>query len=399
MRPIYYFAAFLALGIMLLGFSPREKKMISTGTSLKGLESVDREVTAFMKRWKIPGASVALVKNGRIIYNKSFGYADEEKPVQPESLFRIASLSKPVTAAAIFKLIEARKLSLESKVFGEHGILDLPAFSHITDARIREITIHHLLDHTAGWDRDISPCGDPMFDPENIARCMNEKAPAAPATIIRYMLGKKLDHAPGTHYAYSNFGYSVLGRVIEVVSGMPYEDYVKKEVLEPLGIHNMQLGRNLLCDRKSNEVKYYDADQEVIPSVCEPGRDVPFPYGGFNLEAMDAHGGWIASAEELAKFISGIAASGSPGGLLRPESVNAMLLPSAASPGYACGWFVNEEGNFWHTGCLQGSSSLMAHTQQGLSWVLLFNSCHLKGSYFSEMDRLMWHALSGVQVL
>jgi CubicO group peptidase (beta-lactamase class C family) len=381
----------IALGALFLSFNSNGVKIVSNGSIFKNFSSVDVHIKKFLHKWNIPGASVALMKNNHIVYIKAFGRADEEHPVTPQSKFRIASLSKPITAVAIMKLIEEDKLSLDQKVFGEVGVLNDSKYSNIVDDRIKNITVRHLLEHTAGWDRDISSCGDPMFDPIHIAKCMDVPPPASSDAIIRFMLQQPLDFTPGTNYSYSNLGYSILGRVIEKVSGMSYASFVRQEILDPLQMKQTVLAKNLLCDKQSNEVKYFDQSNVVIPSVCNPEQKVPYPYGGFNIEAMDAHGGWISTAEDLALFNLGISK------ILSPASMNIMLVPSKVFPGYSKGWMVNERGSWWHTGCLIGTSTMMANVQDGISWVLLFNANPDSESYFEEMDRLMWNAINEIK--
>src|SRR6202044_1462244 len=121
--------------------------------------------------------------------------------------------------------------------------------------------------------------------------------------IIRYMLRQPLQFEPGTKSVYSNFGYCLLGRVIEKASGLGYEEYIRKEVLAPLGIQRMHIGHSLLKDRRPDEVHYY-AGKKQFPAVVGPdlGMPVPAPYGSWNHEALDSHGGWIASAGDLVRF-------------------------------------------------------------------------------------------------
>src|SRR5260370_23744350 len=136
-----------------------------------------------------------------------------------------------------------------------------------------------------------------MFASVRIVKAMGVAAPADQRAIIRYMMGLPLDFDPGKRYAYSNFGYCLLGRVIEKASGQSYEDYVRKEVLAPLGIHRMRLGKTLPAGRAKGEVIYYDEKNRTGPSVFSKrrGQQVALPYGAWNLEAMDSHGGWLAS--------------------------------------------------------------------------------------------------------
>src|SRR5262249_31395645 len=169
--------------------------------------------------------------------------------VESTALFRIGSISKPITAVAILQLVERGKLSLDA------GVWELLRLSEPSDRRWKRVTIRHLLQHTGGWDRDESI--DPMFRSAEIARALRVPQPATPAHIIRYMLGQRLDFDPGSRFAYSNFGYCLLGRVIETVSGAAYETHVQEHVLAPLGITRMRLGKTLPAERAAGEVAYY----------------------------------------------------------------------------------------------------------------------------------------------
>src|SRR6185312_9274408 len=234
------------------------------------------------------------------VYARGFGYADREdkRPVEPNSLFRIASVSKPFTSAAIMRLVQDGKLRLSDRWYPILGLH--PRRDQHMDPRIEQITILELLQHRGGWDR--SKSFDPMFRSVLIARTLGTAPPAGPEQIIQYMLGQPRDFVPGERYAYSNFGYCILGRVIEKVSHEPYEQYVRQNVLAPLGIRDMRLGRSLPRYRALGEVKYYG--HGTGPSVFEEnlGQQVPWCYGGWDIEAMDSHGGWIASAVDLVRF-------------------------------------------------------------------------------------------------
>jgi len=363
------------------------------------LPGLDKEVKAFMKRWHIPGGSLALVKDGHLLYTQAYGQADADIPAQPYHLFRIASLSKPITALAILKLQEQGKLKLADKVFGPKGILNTPEYA-FTDERVKKITVRHLLQHRGGWNRDTNIHGDPMFNAVYIARMMRVPAPADAKTIIRYVLSKPLDFSPGKKFAYSNLGYTILGRVIEQLSGLSYEQYVQENILRPAGITDMRLARNYYYDKIPDEVKYYEeADSLPMPDIKDEEHLVPWPYGGFNIEAMDAHGGWVASAPDLAKLLAAIDGLGNKPDILSLDELAQMFNPGGHKRTYALGWMVNRYGGAWHTGSLPGSSTLMARLPDGAAWVVLFNGRHDSPSYFSELDGLMWRALHRVRNL
>lgn len=361
----------------------------------------DELLGTFLGEHKIPGGAVAISKNGRLVYSRGFGYADVEArtAVEPASRFRIASISKPITAVAVLQLVEQGKFGLDERVFDI--LKDDPNLAPrgTPEPRLAQITIRQLLQHTGGWDRDVS--FDPMFRPIEIARELNTNPPAGQAQVIRYMQGQPLDFQPGERYAYSNFGYCLLGRLIEKASGEPYGSYVKEHVLKPLGITQMQLGRTLPEDRAQDEVKYYEPADKRGPAVVGKnlGQEVPLPYGTWNLEAMDSHGGWIASAVDLVRFAS---AFDDPARcpILKPESIADMFAPPAGAPGvdgdgkpksvyYGLGWFVRtkpvadgvkeisplgEKFAQWHTGSLDGTSTILVRRHDGLCWAVLFNT-------------------------
>jgi N-acyl-D-amino-acid deacylase len=365
-----------------------------TGPVMPKLAAYDDLMTAFMRDHKPPGAALAVAYHGRLVYARGFGFANLEKhePVRPASLFRIASVSKPFTAAAVMHLVEQGKVHLDDRVF---PILKLQPFLEREarfDPRWHDITVRHCLQHTAGWNRDKS------FDPmsaetaERVAKALKVPLPVHPRQIIRYMMGRPLDFLPGTAYAYSNFGYCVLGRVIEAVSGKPYHELVRQKILAPVGIRDMQQGKNLLRDHAPGEVQYYDSRQRTGRAICGPkiGQQAPLPYGVECIESMDANGGWIASAVDLLRFAVALDdPKRCP--ILGEDSIRTMLAPPPGAVGhgpkgrpkpvyYACGWEVRPAGGQpgkytkWHTGLLAGTSTLLVCRADGIDWAVLFNS-------------------------
>ena len=221
-----------------------------TGAAAAELTALDEQIAKLMEKEAVPGGALAVVKNGRLVYARGYGLADRDagKPVQPDSLFRIASVSKPFTAAAILVLVERGRLDLNAKVLDVLRAADFLPREKPTDARWNQITISQLLHHTAGFDREKS--FDPMFRSGEIAAATGTRPPADPIAIIRYMLTtQRLDFDPGTRYAYSNFGYCLLGRVIERLSGKKYEDAVRELILQPAGITRMRVGHTRLSER------------------------------------------------------------------------------------------------------------------------------------------------------
>ncbi len=341
-----------------------QKYVPTSGTLPPELQALDLVVHSILRQTGAPGAAMAVARDGRLVFARGYGYADRASGdhVQPTALFRIASVSKPVTAAAVLRLVDEGRLSLDDRML---DLIARPPVGTSFDPRIRDVTVGDLLYHAGGWDRQQSGF-DPMLAPGRISAAMRERPPISVETIIRYMLERRLDFYPGTRQAYSNFGYAVLGRIIEAATGERYEDYVRRAVLEPSGAVRMRLARSLLRHRAEAEVRYHD-DRRV--RTVFPGTEdtVPVPYGGFSIEAMDAHGGWLASAPDLLRFLTAIDLNPTRPDLLKAETVQAMTSPhETANPDseyYAMGWVVDrgKDGPAWyHRGDLPGTTALLA---------------------------------------
>lgn len=358
---------------------PRGDELPEAGDIVPEMASFDRMMRRFMAKHDPPGAALAVGKAGRIVYARAFGYADRQRqrPATVDSQFRIASISKPITATAIVKLVEAGQLSFTTKVW------EFFRLAEPRDRRWKSITVEQLLWHSGGFDREAS--FDPMFRSVQIAKHLGIKPPATAHDVIVYMLEQPLDFDPGTRYAYSNFGYCLLGRVIEKAAGESYASYVRKAVLEPCGCQSLELGRTLPGDRAPREVTY--EAEGTGPAVIGPiGEPVPYPDGGWHLEAMDAHGGWISTATDLVRFAERLHHGTPP--LMRSTLRGRMFARPAGPLGrddrgqpssvyYGMGWQVRPHDGggvtHWHSGALDGTSSLLVRRWDGWSWAVLFN--------------------------
>ena len=377
-----------------LPVSFRLKNELSTYESM---QEFDQQIKVFMDKWNVVGASVAVLKDERLIYAKGFGYADKENEikVEPRHLFRVASVSKLITAVAVMKLVEEGRLNLNDTVFGENGILNNPEFLDIKDEKFKYITVEHLLSHTSGFT---NKAGDPMFMNLRIANEMDEELPISNEVIIKYVLNhRKLDYMPGKKAVYSNLGYTVLGFVIEKVSGTDYENYVTSKILNPLGIYDMHLGSSLPALKYKNEVKYYGLHGErKVLSSFGTGERVPKYYGGNNIENLGAAGGWIASPSELMKLI--VAIDGFP---LKKDILNDSSIYKMTNPGNGkrpFGWTgTDRNGLWWRTGTLSGTSVLLKRDKNGISWVLVMNTTPKYGARFPvQINKTMIKGLTTV---
>ena len=370
-----------------------------SGQAVPELAAFDDLMTGLMAEFELPGGQLAVAKDGRLVFDRGYGFADvaAAAPAQPASLFRIASVSKTITTVAILELVDDGLLALDDRAFRLLAALPSPKNAPI-DPRLDEITIEQLLVHAGGWDS--STGYDPQAPPWTWreAGVLGVAAPPSAEEIVRAMMGEALDFDPGTQSVYSNFGFNVLGRAIEQVSGQPYETFVQERVLAPAGITRMRIGGTRLEERAPDEVRYYGPPgQAPFPSVF-PGEGYgPAAYGAFYLESFDAHGGWIASAADMLRFATAIDGQRGPA-LLRPETVQAMLrtprpgAPAGASgtgnaePDMGLGWNVLPAGDGFdwsHAGALIGSNvAWLARTHDGLALAFAFNSQPADGLAF-----------------
>lgn len=377
--------------------TPGNVRLTNSISSGKQFAAAGRTVNNFMRKWSVAGASIAIAKDGNLFFARGFGCSDTitMAETQPYNQFRIASISKLVTAIGIMKLQEEGKLSMDDRVFGPDGILNDEYFSEPRDKRAYDITIAHLLSHEAGW----SPrYGDHMFMPITVAEKMGVKPPASTRTIVRFALDKRLHYTPGKGRAYSNLGYSILGLVIEKVSGMPYEDYCKKAFLEPLGIYDMAIAGNLPSEKAPFEVSYYQpSDVLPKPSIYGTGEMVSPVYGGNDINALGGAGAWISTAPDLMRLLLAVDGFNTVPDILSPQSIRFM---TDKQNGFApVGWKTTvTNGNWWRTGSFPGSAGMMKRQSNGISWVVLLNSSTWNGpEIYSYINSMMYRVISQIR--
>lgn len=294
----------------------------------------DEMLEDIMRRFDVPGLAVSITRNGEPVFVRSYGYADREKEalVSDQSLFRIASLSKPITSVGILKLIQEGKMTLSDKVFGEEGILAEEFPEPFADPNMALITVYHLLTHTSGLTNS---GGDPM---------LAGNAATAREIIVEQLLNRVLEHQPGSTSVYSNLGYSILGRVIEKVTGKPYPDYIQEEILTPAKVFGMRMAGDSIEQQAHNEVKYYQPEYN--------------PYS-YNMARMDAHGGWLSSTGDLMRFMALIDRNPAIPDLIGDNLLQATYLG----------------GDTWtHYGSLPGTTAVLSRVNDEYSFVVLANT-------------------------
>jgi CubicO group peptidase (beta-lactamase class C family) len=355
---------------------------------------IDEFMEKFRERNGLKGVVLAIVKDEKLVFTRGYGLADEQSgiPVTPYHLFRLASVSKLITAVAVMKLVENSKISLESKVFGKYGILNDEQFLQIKDSRLEKITIRNLLNHSGGWTQN---WGDLAFLPKAVSNGVGDPLPVNIDSYIKFVTTHRVHFEPGSNSVYSNLGYLILGKVIAKVSGTDYESFVKNAVLEPAGITDMHLGGSFREEALPNEVTYYQPeDGKPVEAFDGSGRMVPKTYGGNDIHLLGSAGGWLASPIDLMKLLVVIDNNPDIQDILTSESIREMTRvdPTGLDP---LGWRgTTEGGEWWRTGTLPGTSALVKRQPDGISWVILSNTSNYKGPRLAvEMDRVMSHIL------
>jgi CubicO group peptidase (beta-lactamase class C family) len=309
------------------------------------LSLIDKKIQAYVTQHSVPGLSIAIAKNERLVYAEGYGFADTttKERVTPKHLFRIASVSKPITAVAVMELVENGKLTLDQKVFGSSGILGTTYGTKSYSDEIEQITVRHLLQHTSGWSND---GGDPMFKDVSLTQ----------AQLITWMLDNRpLKNEPGKTYEYLNFGYCLLGRIIEKVTGQQYEDHVRNGVLKQCGVTRMQIGGATAAERKPGEVAYYGNN----------------PYG-LLPRRMDAHGGWIATPIDLLRLMVRTDGFNAKTDILYASTETQMYSGSTANAGYGAGWIVSSSYR-GHNGAMNGTIAFLVRRNDGFSFAVAAN--------------------------
>lgn len=186
---------------------------------------VDEVYKRYADKNHFPGYAFGIVLDGKLVYSGSGGYADIDKkiPATTQSMFRIASMSKSFTAMAIVKLRDEGKLTLDDPVY--KYIPEMKGQKLTNDAP--EITVQNLLTHSAGFPED-NPWGDRQL----------EDTDADLINLIKK--GISFSNDPGLEYEYSNLGFAMLGYIIKKVTGIPYSDYIEKNIWKPLGMNQAQ---------------------------------------------------------------------------------------------------------------------------------------------------------------
>lgn len=367
-------------------------------TPVISAQNFDQQYLRFLRRWQMPGSSVAIMQNDKFILARGYGWADVEnrRAMTPDSVFRIASVSKAITAVATLKLAQEGKISLDSKAY---EILDdlQPLTNTTPSSRIYAISVRNLLEMSSGWITDHGI--DPMLGAWSLRmrQQLKNQIPPDCRNTARLMMTMPMQYTPGTHYSYSNMNYCLLGLIINKITGQSgpngYENYVKRHILEPLGITSMRIGDNTPGRQSENEVRYY-LNEYGVGMKAKLGRmHDGLPYGHTDLLQKNySDGGWVASAPDLAKFLRAL----SQYKILSPEMIRVMTSKPAFQNKrdyFAKGWSIKHlNGHLFmlKTGSFTGTQALVMLEDDGTSYVALFNAKPSnRKAFISQLQRML----------
>ncbi|CAD6199049.1 unnamed protein product [Caenorhabditis auriculariae] len=279
-----------------------------------------------MRSYDIPSVSIFVMKDGKELYSAAYGYVDVIKRVEatPSHRYRIASVSKLITAIGIGELVVKYKIDLMQQIFAENGLLS--EFCQPCHPFLKMIRIINLLEHSSGaWPHTKKFEFERMElnQTEFLARAVQEELP---------------QFQPGTRHLYSNIGYIILGKIIETVSNKTYEEFVNENVLQPLGI-NATIGKD---GDSGVEATYYSQDNANA-------------YTSWNPKRMNSAAGWSMTAENVAKLFKYLEKN-------KHRKFRWLVTPSFVRWNYGRGVQLGFDGSLYHIGSLAGTEAI------GYSW-------------------------------
>lgn len=376
---------------------PIARSWTATGTFVPELAAFDAWAHDWMLANEVRAASLAVVKDARLVLARGYTLAPDGYPItQPTDLFECASTSKPLTSIAMHQHFEDAQTGLDP----DDAMLGF--FPGITPSEpaIGAITIDHLLTHRGGWDRKAPNSFDPMINRDSwVAAALAKPLPVDKRDILRVVLEVlPLDFAPGgTVSKYSNFGFCVLGQILEERNaGLSYAEIVQRDVFDPLGITRARIGGSTFAELAPDQVFTHPYRPWADRGVMSPQRPwCSQQYGILNFPNMDAHGGWILAAPDYAKVLAAFDLGAANPLLGEVETANMW----SVVPGFSTlmrGWYLRTVGDgkggtvemYHHAGLLFGSTALIARRADGLSFVFFANGNKVQLKTENEGEQL-----------
>lgn len=287
-------------------------------------------------------AAVAVSVDGTIVHTAAYGMRTIDGPVDPvtpDDRFRIASISKVVTATVVLQLVDLGALHLDEPV-GQRlaGIVGVPLGDGVA-----EITVRQLLSHTSGF-----PDYRDQFFGDGFSSCRDAAA---------FGLTRSPAHAPGTRHDYSNLNFCLLGLLVADVTGRPYQLAVTDLLLRPLGIRGMRL------------VGTVDPDPDEVVHVSATQRRY--------MESLGAAGAWVATASDLVRILNSLDPR-APGWHPLPPPLTELMrsalevdYPEPEERRYGLGIVVWPDGSWGHTGTVENTHTMLVRRPDGVTWCIL----------------------------
>jgi CubicO group peptidase (beta-lactamase class C family) len=328
-------------------------------------QGLDKIVAGFMAAKGVTALSLAVVgKDGRVMHDKGYGFADaaQQRALPANALMVTASVVKPVTAAAIQQLAAQGRLNLNDHVFctGSNAPCWLSAnlLSASTDARVRDISIAHLIAHQAGWDRRLHDGQDLDHLEAQVQQSLGLSGPPSSDDELRFWLRRALDFTPGTATAYSSTSYMLLGRIVELAGQQSYAGFVQLQILGPLGVPaaDFKIANSPLSQRDPREPNYLTG--LTAPSLYQPGKTVSAIDGTLNGSNWVAAVSSLTTARALALFAGRYALRTSASGV--DMAGNGLPLAGQTHDGF-------------HYGEVPGTTSIIRQLASGSSYAVLMN--------------------------
>lgn len=317
-------------------------------------DRIDAYIHARMEAAGIPGLALGIVKGDQVAYLKGYGVAGSGRVVTPQISFILGSTSKSFTALAIMQLAEAGKIDLESPVTKY-----LPWFRTSDTAASAQITVRNLLNHNSGF---------PTYNGRQ-GLWSNDQSDAALENSVRSFASIQLNRPAGQGYEYANENYDTLGLIVQTVSGMSYEDYVRAKIFDPLQMHHSAA---MISDPAVADIATGYRQWLFWPLAF----DAPYP------RSTTPAGFLISSAEDMAHYLVAQLNGGSydKQQLVSPHGIDALHTPGAKinnSEAYGMGWVIQGQPGstkIWHNGDVSNfHSNLLLLPDQHLGIVILTN--------------------------
>jgi D-alanyl-D-alanine carboxypeptidase len=296
--------------------------------------------------------SVAVVDDGQVIHSYAASSRKSSRAVDEQTSFRIASISKILTAVTVLKLVEQGQLELDEPIVGR--VADNIGLM-LADSRARDISVKQLLAHTSGIS--------------NFLKIFFDTGAYDQMSMLSETLGQSLSTEPGSAYKYSNVNYVLLGKAIELVTELSYHDAVEQLVLAPLGLDSFRL------------VGTYEFGPSDALHAVSGGRTY--------MEQLGAAGAWVATAIDVVKMVDSINADSPTSHILNADLMKLMKVPATPKPvtpiwDYGLGLRLFVSGEWGHSGSIENVHSMAVHRPDGLVVAVLVN-----GSKPKETDDLI----------